>query len=125
MCAALCGAERKKILSSTDQREKVIKGKIISNLYGVDRGVHKYKSADRLLAAWPCAEVRVCAHATGRVTENIWCNWSPDPGFRHLKMYAADFRELIIPLCSLSPFCIDKEFLAIARYVISKSTRRG
>lgn len=57
-----------------------------------------------LSAAWPCTEIHVCVYATRSVTENIWCNWSLDPGFRHLKLYAVDFRELIIPLCSLSLF---------------------
>lgn len=44
------------------------------------------EAGTELLAARPCAVVRVCAPATtGSVTGDIWCNWSPDPGFRHLK----------------------------------------
>lgn len=75
--------EKKKFLLSADQREKVIKGKIISNLYtgrlymlAITRG------ADGALGA----VVRVCALATtGSVTGNIRRNWSPDPGSRHLE----------------------------------------
>lgn len=129
-CARLCVAqEREKKKKNLVERKSKGKGHQRENNFQLVRGglirTQIQEAQTNLLAAWPCAAVRVCARATtGSVTENIWCNWSPDPGFRHLKLYAVYFRELIIPLRSRSLFSKDKEFLAKARYVISKRTRR-
>lgn len=65
------------MLSSTDQKEK---GHQRENNFRLVRGGSTHTQIQEeqtsLLAAWPCTEIGVCAHATGSVTGNIWCNWT-------------------------------------------------
>lgn len=83
-CVRLCVAQGKKINKKilVECRSKG-KGHQRENHFQLVRGG---LTCPQIQEARPRAVVRVCALATtGSVTGNIRRNWSPDPGFRHLK----------------------------------------